>query len=61
MLALLASNLVLDIVFYIKIKPYEITDTAEMLKQEKLVSVIFYIHSGLEILFNVVLLAFLIS
>jgi len=60
MLGLLTTSFVLDIVFYLNFKPDEMTDSGQ-LHQEKLVAITLYIHSGIEILFDLVLLKFLIS
>ena len=63
MLVLLITNFVLDIVFYVHFHPKLIDskDTETILQMERLVSLTYYIHTILEILFNIVLLVFLIS
>ena len=63
MLVLLITNFVLDIVFYVHFNPKSIDskDTETILQMERLVSLTYYIHTILEILFNIVLLVFLIS
>lgn len=61
MLGFLFSSFVLDLVFYIDFDPKDSPEDPELiLKQERLVSYTTYCHSGLEILFDIVLVGFLI-
>ena len=62
MLVLLTINFILDIVFYLQFKSGQMITGLDMLRdQEKLVSICSYLHSTVEIIFNCVLLAFLIE
>ena len=59
MLLILIANFVLDIIFYDQFdKTFE---SGGYIAQDELVSVTMYIHTGVEILFDIVLLSFLIS
>lgn len=59
MLFILVSNFVLDVVFYDEFD--RIYESGGVIAQEKLVSITTYIHSIMEIVFDVVLLSFLIQ
>lgn len=63
MIALLTANFVLDIIFYLNFnsEDYAPKNDPTRASQDTLVSVTTYIHSILEVLFNLVLLWFLIS
>lgn len=63
MVALLTCNFVLDIIFYINFKNdnYVAAGDPERQQLDSLISVTTYIHSAMEILFNFVMLWFLIS
>ena len=59
MLFLMLANLVLNTIFYAQ---FEKSGTEKgVVAQERLVSITTYVHTGLEITFNIVLLSFLIS
>mmetsp|Transcript_15865 Transcript_15865/g.19984 ORF Transcript_15865/g.19984 Transcript_15865/m.19984 type:complete len:110 (+) Transcript_15865:542-871(+) len=61
MLLMLTLNFVLDLIFYIQYDSEKKKSLDQLKSQEKLVSVCSYMHSGVEIVFNFVLLAFLIA
>lgn len=58
-LTFLIVNFVCDMVFYIEFDSNDNQETA--VNQDKLVSTVIYIHCVMDILFNIVLLVFLIS
>ncbi len=67
MLVVLLANLVLNLIFYLNFGPnleesssyIGVVDAAY--NQERLVSVTTYLHSGVEIVFNIVMLVYLIA
>ena len=62
MLLMLIVNFVLELVFYYyMISPVNVKSQKRVIEQEKLISNCSYIHSSVEILFNFVLIAFLIA
>lgn len=63
MIGLLTANFVLDIIFYVNFNTDNFAPVGDPARQSmnSLVSVTTYIHSIMEVLFNLVLLWFLIS
>ena len=66
MLVLLLINFVTGLVFYTKFDPGNLKESGEdaeanAIEQEKLVSYTLYVHTGLESLFNIAVLAYLIA
>ena len=67
MLAVLMTNLILNLVFYFNfspnvdkgLTPEQYQDIA--MEQERLVSITTYLHTGEEIVFNIVMLVYLIA
>ena len=62
MIILLTASFVLQLVFYMKFDSVikEENDKEGMLDQELLVSITLYLHTTIEILFNIVVLVYLI-
>ena len=59
MLFIMTINFVLDVIFYVQFD--KIKEKKGQAAQEKLVSITTYVHTSLEILFDLVLISFLVS
>ena len=61
MIVTISFNIVISIAFYRFYEPEETHDLPALIDQEKLVSYCTYLHTSVEVVFNVVLIAFLIT
>ena len=58
MLFIISATFTLNIIFYVNVNKKHMNE--DYIAQEKLVSICMYLHSTLEIMFNIVLLSFLL-
>ena len=63
MLAVLTVQLLFNLIFYLSYDPKheQGEEKAKTLERERLNAIAFYVHSGIELLFNIVILSYLVQ